>query len=60
VNRDVLAHAQMPDPAERVVLNMDSSESPLHGKQEGGAYASEHFETACYHLLFLFNDHGDC
>jgi hypothetical protein len=38
---------------------MDSSESPVHGQQEGGAY-NGHFETVCYHPLFLFNDHGDC
>ena len=38
---------------------MDSSESPVHGQQEGSAY-NGHFETVCYHPLFLFNDHGDC
>jgi hypothetical protein len=41
------------------VLDMDSSESPVHGQQEGSAY-NGHFETVCYHPLFLFNDHGDC
>jgi hypothetical protein len=38
---------------------MDSSESPVHGQQEGIAY-NGHFESACDHPLFLFNDHGDC
>ena len=38
---------------------MDSSESPVHGQQEGSAY-NGHFETVCYHPLFLFNGHGDC
>ena len=38
---------------------MDSSESPVHGQQEGSAY-NGHFESVCYHPLFLFNDHGDC
>ena len=38
---------------------MDSSESPVHGQQEGSTY-NGHFETVCYHPLFLFNDHGDC
>ena len=33
---------------------MDSSESPVHGQQEGGAY-NGHFESVCYHPLFLFN-----
>jgi Transposase DDE domain group 1 len=31
----------------------------VHGEQEGGAY-NGHFESVCYHPLFLFNDHGDC
>ena len=43
----------------RVVLDMDSSESPVHGQQEGSAY-NGHFESVCYHPLFLFNGHGDC
>ena len=38
---------------------MDSSESPVHGAQEGSAY-NGHFESVCYHPLFLFNEHGDC
>ena len=40
-------------------IDMDSSESPVHGQQEGSAY-NGHFETVCYHPLFLFTDHGDC
>ena len=31
----------------------------MHGQQEGSAY-NGHFETVCYHPLFLFNDDGDC
>ena len=38
----------------RVILDMDSSESPVHGQQEGAAY-NGHFECVCYHPLFLFN-----
>jgi hypothetical protein len=38
---------------------MDSSESPVHGQQEGAAY-NGHFECVCYHPLFLFNQFGDC
>ena len=45
--------------ADRIVLDMDSSESPVHGQQEGSAY-NGHFESVCYHPLLLFNDHGDC
>ena len=38
---------------QRVILDMDSSESPVHGQQEGVAY-NGHFESVCYHPLFLF------
>ena len=44
---------------QRVILDMDSSESPVHGPQEGVAY-NGHFESVCYHPLFLFNHFGDC
>ena len=59
VNRDVIGQAETLDRSDRIVLDMDSSESPVHGQQEGSAY-NGHFETVCYHPLFLFNDHGDC
>ena len=59
VNREVLAQAEMATRADRVVLDMDSSESPVHGAQEGSAY-NGHFESVCYHPLFLFTEHGDC
>ena len=41
------------------VGELDSSESPVHGQQEGAAY-NGHFECVCYHPLFLFNQFGDC
>ena len=50
-----MAHTQH----RRVILDMDSSESPVHGQQEGAAY-NGHFECVCYHPLFLFNQFGDC
>src|SRR5882762_76914 len=59
VNRDLIGQADRFDHADRVVLDMDCSESPVHGQQEGSAY-NGHFESVCYHPLFLFNDHGDC
>jgi hypothetical protein len=43
---------------EGIILDMDSSESPNHGKQEGSAW-NGHFGFTCYHLLFLFNQVGD-
>ena len=59
VNRELLARAKLATRADRVVLDMDSSESPVHGAQEGSAY-NGHFATVCYHPLFLFNEQGDC
>jgi len=59
LNRETLARAESLDESDRVVLDMDSSESPVHGQQEGSAY-NGHFESVCYHPLFLFNSHGDC
>ena len=57
VNRELRAQAEMATRADRIVLDMDSSESPVHGAQEGSAY-NGHFESVCYHPLFLFNDQG--
>jgi len=44
---------------QRIILDMDSSESPVYGEQEGAAY-NGHFQSVCYHPLFLFNHFGDC
>jgi len=44
---------------QRIILDLDSSESPLHGEQEGAAY-NGHFGCVCYHPLFCFNQFGDC
>ena len=59
VNRELLAQAGLSTRVDRIVLDMDSSESPVHGAQEGSAY-NGHFESVCYHPLFLFTEHGDC
>jgi hypothetical protein len=45
-------------PLKMIVLDMDSSESPTHGTQEGSAY-NGHFGCTCYHPLFVFNQFGD-
>jgi hypothetical protein len=42
----------------RITLDMDSSESPVHGEQEGAAY-NGHFGCVCYHPIFVFNQVGD-
>ena len=43
----------------RIILDLDSSESPVHGQQEGSSY-NGHFGCVCYHPLFCFNQYGDC
>lgn len=45
-------------PYRRVILDMDSSESPVYGAQEGAAYHG-HFACVCSHPLFCFNQFGD-
>src|SRR5438270_1170413 len=45
-------------PPKIIVLDMDSSESPIYGEQEGSAY-NGHFGCTCYHPLFVFNQLGD-
>ena len=59
MNSQWVAGAMVHTPHRRVILDMDSSESPVHGQQEGAAY-NGHFECVCYHPLFLFNQFGDC
>jgi Transposase DDE domain group 1 len=45
-------------PPDSIVLDMDSSESPTHGQQEGSVW-NGHFGCTCYHPLFVFNQYGD-
>ncbi len=45
-------------PANKLILDLDSSVSPTHGHQEGTAF-NGHFRCTCYHPLFCFNQHGD-
>src|ERR687886_892424 len=45
-------------PVKMIVLDMDSSESPTYGEQEGSAY-NGHFGCTCYHPLFVFKQFGD-
>ena len=40
-----------------LVLDMDSSDSPTHGQQEGSTF-NGHFGCTCYHPLFVFNQFG--
>src|SRR2546425_8682997 len=59
LNAGLIQHATTRSPNWRVTLDIDSSESPVHGAQEQSAY-NGHFESVCYHPLFVFNQHGDC
>jgi len=45
-------------PVKEIILDVDSSDSPTFGRQEGSAY-NGHFGYTCYHPLFLFNQFGD-
>jgi hypothetical protein len=41
-----------------LVLDMDSSDSPTYGGQEGSTF-NGHFGCTCFHPLFVFNQFGD-
>src|SRR5918911_442438 len=45
-------------PPDGIILDVDSSEGPTHGAQEGSAW-NGHFRRTCYHPLFVFNRFGD-
>jgi hypothetical protein len=59
LNRKLLAKAEAIASPRRVVLDMDSTEVQVHGRQEHSSY-NGHFESTCYHPLLLFNREGDC
>ena len=50
INRELCARAEAIEPPRRVVLDMDSTEIPVYGRQEASAY-NGHFESTCYHPL---------
>lgn len=45
-------------PPRGILLDMDSSVSPMHGEQKNSVWKG-HYECTCYHLLFVFNQFGD-
>ena len=59
INRELIGKVEALDSAQRVVLDMDSTEVPVYGEQENSSY-NGHFESTCYHPLLLFNREGDC
>ena len=59
LNRELIGRAEAIHSLYRTMLDMDSTEIPVHGEQEESAY-NGHFESTCYHPLLLFNRDGDC
>jgi len=59
LNRVLIGRAEAMDSAYRAVLDMDSTEIPVYGEQEQGAY-NGYFESTCFHPLLLFDREGDC
>ena len=59
INHAWVGKAMRATGAKKIILDMDSSESPVHGGQEGSEY-NGHFCSRCYHPLFVFNQAGDC
>src|SRR5215467_10383192 len=50
LNRELIARAEAIASPQRIVLDMDSTEIPVYGRQEHSAY-NGHFESTCYHPL---------
>jgi len=59
LNAALIKHTATRSPTRRMTLDIDSSESPVHGAQEQATY-NGHFESVCYHPLFVFSPEGDC
>jgi len=59
INGKWVHKAMSKTPHRRIILDMDSSKSPVQGEQEGSAY-NGYFRSYCFHPLFCFNQFGDC
>jgi hypothetical protein len=59
LNRELVAKVEAIASPRRIVLDMDSTEVAVYGRQEESAH-NGHFESTCYHPLLLFNREGDC
>jgi len=44
---------------QRLIVDVDSTEDPAHGKQENVAF-NGHFRKNYFHPLFAFTGDGDC
>src|SRR4029077_16020840 len=59
LNAALIKHTATRSPTRRMTLDIDSSESPVHGAQEQATY-NGHFESVCYHPPFVFSPEGAC
>ena len=59
VNRELIGQAETFTRSDRIVPDMDSCESPVHGQPEGSGY-NGNFASVCDHPRFPFNDPSDC
>ena len=59
ITRELIARVEAVDAPQRIVLDMDSTEIPIDGRQEQSA-DNGHFEFPCDHPRLLFNRDGDC
>jgi len=59
LSRALIGRVEAMDSGSRTVLDLDSTEIPVYGEQEGSDY-NGHFESVCYHPLLLFDREGDC
>src|SRR6059036_2500114 len=59
LNTALIQHAVMRSAPQRVTLDIDSSESPVHGAQEQSAY-NGHFESLCHHPALRLQPEDDC
>ncbi len=59
LNRALVGKVEARVSGYRTILDMDSTEVPVYGKQEESAY-NGYFESTCFHPLLLFNTEGDC
>jgi hypothetical protein len=55
--RELIARVDAVDSPQRIVLDMDSTEIPVYGRQEQSAY-NGHFESTCDHPLLLSRGEG--
>jgi hypothetical protein len=59
IHRELIGKAEALDSPLQILLDIDSTEIPVHGQQEQIAY-NGHFEPTCYDPLLLLNCEDEC